>query len=286
MDQQPPAAMHGTVIFYHIPKTAGSSFLSAATTSFPASELYLIDGTQKGNAKSIERFKSLSQHKRDRIKFLVGHNSWGLDCYFSHPCAYIGFLRDPFKRIISEYYHLIRKPAYHEGRKKFKAAGYTLQEYFDKGHLYWGHNLYVKMLIGRRDPDYQVTQEDYNQAVELLDTRFACVGITERFDESLLLFNRVLGWNIARYARRNVADNYSAAELDTVRLSEVCRQLYSYDILLYERVRQRFDEQLNSVSNLQVRLSTLRENVCSYTDSENRRFSVACRRLVKRIVRR
>ena len=273
-----------TVIFYHIPKTAGSSFLSAATANFPAEDLYIIDGAQVRHERSLAKFKNLSQARRDGIKFLLGHNSWGLDTFFSHPCTYIAFLRNPFNRIVSEYYHLIGKPAYLEDRVRFKMAGCSLAQYFEQGHIHWGHNVYVKMLLGIQQRDYAVTQHDYHRAAGILESRFACVGITERFDESLLLFNHVLGWSIKKYARRNTADNYKREEVNCGELKAMCRELEQYDILLYGKFRERFEAAIEQVSDLSVKLAELRENVAIHTAAEQRGFSKVCRRLAKRIV--
>ena len=286
MERQQFGETPRTMIFYHIPKTAGTSFRSAVIANFPAKDLHLIDGSELGNEPSIAKFKSLPQSKRDRIKFLFGHNTWGLDSYFSHPCTYITFLRDPFKRTISEYYHLLRKPGHLEQRRKIKAEGYTLRDYFEYGHVYYGHNRYIKLLIQKRDRDYQVTEQDYARAVELLEKRFSGVGITDRFDESLLLFSHVLGSNINRYARGNTAQNYDRQAVDTAELRTLCDELNKYDILLYEHFRKRFEAQLSEVCNLDERLSVLRENVRIYTASERRRFSAACRVWIKKIVRR
>ena len=67
-----------------------------------------------------------------------------------------------------------------------------------------------------------------------LRERFAVVGTSDRFDESLLLMAKRLGWRLPYYARQNVAPrlahdtDISATALRTIRLrNQLDLQLYA-----------------------------------------------------------
>lgn len=83
---------------------------------------------------------------------------------------FITVLRDPYSRFRSHFLN--------------RAPGHTreaLNEWLDGG---WTHNWQTKMIAG---------EPDGAKAIELIRTRFGFVGLTEKFDESLLMLRHWLG---------------------------------------------------------------------------------------------
>jgi len=76
---------------------------------------------------------------------------------------------------------------------------------------------------------------------------FSLVGISERFDESLILLKRVLGWRTKDilYVRQNVIrDRPSKGSIDSDIL-KVIEQHNELDIQLYEFAKQMFEERIS-----------------------------------------
>lgn len=80
------------------------------------------------------------------------------------------FFRDPIKRYVSNYYFKAEVDADHR----------TFDQWMDDPQ--W-HNLLVRAIAGKPDLD---------AAKELIDTRLRFVGLTEKFDESLLIMRQRL----------------------------------------------------------------------------------------------
>ena len=80
-----------------------------------------------------------------------------------------------------------------------------------------------------------------------LDSWFCMAGVTERFDESMLLLRRSLGWRSCYYLRRNegrpVKQDQQLSDDDVV---EVKRR-NELDQMLYEYVVQKLDERIAAI---------------------------------------
>jgi hypothetical protein len=80
-----------------------------------------------------------------------------------------------------------------------------------------------------------------------MENNLAVVGLTERFDESLIMIRRVLGWSTPFYYKHNEStrppkDSFSADTL--AQLS----QYNQYDLRLYEIGKKVFERQLSQQS--------------------------------------
>jgi len=83
-----------------------------------------------------------------------------------------------------------------------------------------------------------------------LETEFSFVGLVERFDESVLLLKKQLGWKNAYYLKRNTG---SSKESPVVELAEGTlerlRAKNALDIKLYHYARQQFQQQIDSLGS-------------------------------------
>ena len=249
------------VIFYHIPKTAGSSFYSVAYENFDRSSLFIVDSSQTGHRASLEKVRSLPVEEKQKLRFILGHGTFGLHAYFQQPCAYITFLRDPIARMCSDFYHLTRTDAEIPERVAFKTSTPELDDCLKEGELHYGRNPYVKMLLGIKDRRYEATLEDLEKADHTLLEQFALVCPTDRFDEGLVLLNEKMGWKIKGYDRSNVADNYDRSAVNIDDLRDRYLSLYALDEELCQRWSRRFENELSKVNDLERKLNILRLGV-------------------------
>src|SRR5690606_10545236 len=87
------------------------------------------------------------------------------------------------------------------------------------------------------------TREDLEAAKSNLREWFTVTGITERYDESLLLMHKRLGWNFGPYyVRANVTRSRprkTGVSPDTI---EAIREVNSLDVELYEFAIQMHEE--------------------------------------------
>ena len=98
-------------------------------------------------------------------------------------------------------------------------------------------------------PDEPCSEQMLKIAKDNIDKHFPVVGLTERFDESLLLIKRQLGWRTCFYSTMNITDKkqqkkeYDQSDLDAV------RDANQMDLKLYEFAQKRLQEQIDELGS-------------------------------------
>lgn len=233
-----------TLIFLHIPKAAGSTLAAVIERQFDRHTIYNVRGDEV--RESINEFKNLSEDKRRQIKCLKGHMSFGLHNYLPLPATYITMLRDPVERVISHYSYVLRTPA-HYLHKRVASAKMGLREYVRSGLSPELSNGQVRLISGIKSVDSisgnnPVSIDILNVAKRNLQDYFAVVGLSERFDESLILFKRILGWENVFYIKQNVAvTRFSSQEVYDEETIDVIRNVNRLDLKLYDYAVRMFE---------------------------------------------
>lgn len=237
------------LIFLHIPKAAGSTLQAIIERQYHPESVYTIDGTRV--RESIETFKQLSEAQRVGIRVLQGHMSFGLHRYLPQPTVYITLLREPVERILSHYHYVLSQPS-HYLHQQVVGAGMSLKDYVSSGISLELDNGQTRILSGVEELEASAgfgscSSDMLAEAKRNLGKHFAVVGLSERFDESLLLLRRAFGWRHVYYTRQNVGTvGSSSAELDCEtrgalkRWNELDSELYEFARGLFE---QKIEEQ-------------------------------------------
>jgi len=169
--------------FVHIERTGGSTIIAILRRSFGTGHCdirlplakrrhdrpqHQLDRRVLIDAEMLRRAKRIYHHP----KGIAGHNvkPYGDLGVWYPTIRFFTFIRDPGARLRS---HFLNARLANHSRQEFErwlAAG-------------WMHNWQTKMLTGAADAQ---------KAIDLLSTRVEFVGLTERFDESLLMFGQWL----------------------------------------------------------------------------------------------
>jgi hypothetical protein len=226
-----------TVIFLHIGKTAGMTMRQVLRRQFPRSDVLVVRTPNRNprrllREESLEYFASLPVDVRAGSRLIMGHTIFGLHELVPRPCVYITLLREPLKLVASQYNFVRRTPGHwlHE-----TALRMSLPEYVQSGVSLEMDNSQTRALSGDVSTDFgQCSESMLETAQRNIDGHFAVVGLTERFDESLVLLSRAFGWPRLRYVRANVTPSHQRYELspDTVAM---IRKLNVLDQELYVR---------------------------------------------------
>ncbi|HEX9758729.1 MAG TPA: sulfotransferase family 2 domain-containing protein [Nitrospiria bacterium] len=224
-----------TLIFLHIPKAAGTTLHQVLERQFHRKEVFTVDGAHV--PESIEEFKNLSEEKKAKIKCLKGHLPFGLHENLPGKSKYITVLRNPVDRVISHYYFVLQTPKHYLYRQ-VASKNLTLEQYV-KGNLSSEiNNGQTRLICG--DPRVDtvsgngpVSQATLEAAKRNLQEHFIGVGISERFDETVLMFRNLLGWENAYYAKENVTRNRSAKPDVAHDVIKAIEETNALDIELY-----------------------------------------------------
>ena len=231
------------MIFLHIPKASGTTLHRIIERQYEPTAVFTIDGTRV--QESVDEFKKLPEARREKVRVLKGHMHFGLHRYLPRPSTYITIVRDPVDRVISNYYYVLRTPGhrlYHE--VKFRHM--SLKDYVCSRINPQLDNGQTRLLSGVEGRAIgECSTEMLEIAQKNLQSFFSIVGLSERFDETLILLKRAFGWRIPFYVKANVTRNRPLKEdisKDTLNLIEEYNEL---DIELYRYVIEMFEESIS-----------------------------------------
>ena len=233
------------LIFVHIQKTAGSTVRWIIQRQYAQGRVLELGKTRDHLPQ--EQFRLLPQAERDQYDCLIGHIPYGLHELVSRPADYITFLRDPLERAASQFYYICRTPA-NRIYPLVAATGFSIAEYARNEEFGRPDNMQVRYVTGA-GTDGRMTADDLERAKIALCARYACFGLTERFDESLVLLRRALGWGPLYYLEQNVtASRPPLAEIPGEAL-EIFARKYSLDAELHAFARQEFARRVAALGN-------------------------------------
>ncbi len=237
------------LVFIHLRKTAGTTIAYVMRRQFRRGRAMDL------NAPSIEAanqtWNAMPAARRERIKCVRGHLPFAPDLFAPRPITCFTILRDPVERVVSEYYFNLHDPT-----TRFHAAlvreRITLDQFVSSERFAEVHNTQTRMLGGAKaglSPGELLELAKAN-----LRERIAMVGISERFDETLLLCRAVLGWRWLIYRRINVNRRRPAFSAIAPATRATIERLNSLDRELYQYACARFEEllQQHHITNADV----------------------------------
>ena len=247
------------LFFLHIPKAAGSTLSQIIRRQYDASEVldsypatfrhkFAAQDARESARLRYRYFDKLASQSKDRARAFMGHEGFGFHQALARPTTYITLLRDPVDRVISHYYY-IRRDKHNRMHKMVSQPEMSLAEFVTSGISNEVDNGQTKFLAGLNTPYLKAGEygpEILDAARHNLATHFKIVGLMERFDETLILMKRHLGWRWPFYVRANVTQKRPHRRdiaPDTIALIQEANTL---DLELYQFASERF------VANLQA----------------------------------
>jgi hypothetical protein len=205
---------------------------------------------------SFAQYRSLSEERRAQLQLITGHIPFGTHAMVG-PASYVTMLREPIDRVTSLFEYISRRPGH---ALHTKVAGMDLRDFVESGIHHDATNGQCRLLAGVLES----CEEPLDAST--LDTAwsnlkdFAAFGLTERFDESLVLYRQRLGWTRLAYAPENSlrrglrTDSLPYSTLDAV------RRRNALDVELYARACRLFDETIALLPNLERDLRALQRS--------------------------
>lgn len=228
------------LIFLHIPKAAGSTLHPILERHFSRNVRHTIYYDVENR---MAHFRGLPLADRNDVRLLKGHFPYGLHDSLVGKTTYVTLLRNPIERVVSHYYYVKRTPR-HYLYDQVISTKMGLADYVRSGITGELDNGQVRLLAGvdQAIPFGSCTREHLDIAKHHVEQDFALVGLSERFDESLVLMCIVLGWAWLPYYRNlNVTKGRPQhREIDPDVIAAI-RETNRFDIELYEWVSERFE---------------------------------------------
>ena len=211
------------LVFIHINKTAGSTVRYILRSTFGINhcevEPWHAQWTDPPfSAQDLQRLRKLYP----RLESIAGHRVTGyVDLYENGTqFKYFTFMREPLKTCASRFQYNVQY------RKK---KDLVFEEWIQKE---WTRNHQTKMIAG---------VPDLNKAIQIIQDKSIFVGLTERFDESMLLLKTLVAPNlIISYEPVNVARKNNLAErlLSTESTRQMLLDANQVDLELYNYAKK------------------------------------------------
>ncbi len=239
------------LVFVHVPRAAGTTLHRVIESQYPGGRIL----TFADPSRAEEVLAATPPEILAGVKAVDGHVHYGVHRHFRQQARYVTLLRRPVARVVSHYRYVRSNPGHYlhaavveEG---LDLAAYALSDL--SGEL---RNGQVQMFSARARELGDCDDACLEEAKEVLAGRFAAVGVTERFDESLLLMQDALGWSTPYYA----AANRSAGPPATVSEEAVAaiEARNRFDLALYDFAAGLLSERVAADPGLAARVDRFR----------------------------
>lgn len=255
--------MSKTLLFQHIPKTAGSTIIGILESKYAENKRYQLDAMNIG--ASLQDFKNFSETQRNAFNLIYGHLSDRLIPYLNETPIVFTFLRDPIETFVSGFFYIKRATwnRFHQDVKQISSILEFADFWKEKNMI----NNQTRYIAGKTDyvlkdghPDTPVDQEMFKLALEKLSS-IDLVFTVERFDESILFLEKQMHWKSKPfYVKRNRTKGRKKIEDLTPEEIERLQEELKYDLLLYKEAQKRSDALLDN-ADLPLANFRLRNNI-------------------------
>lgn len=194
-----------TMLFVHIPKTAGVSVGKSFQQAFDQFHAVQWDNIA-ASFRSATRLAAYNQSRRRLRQVIMGHYGWPeLQMWRNHdlPMKCGAIFRDPVDRAVSNYNYNC-SPA-HPARENFMARFPTLEKYVEQ----LGYDVQMTQAIG--------IVTSFEVVLRKFCTYYTFLGVTERLGASLGHLSRSHGLPAFAEHRENVGQRQAAPVDDRIR---------------------------------------------------------------------
>jgi len=244
-----PRASKATVLFMHIPRTAGTAFREAIASNFLLSEIaYLYPGPP---GFLVSDLRALPLEQRRAFRIVIGHYQLGMHEALPQEGEYITIVREPGARVLSQYRYL-------QQVQPEAAWAASPEALFEKRFTVDFDNAMVRCFSGvdeRIFPPGTLTQDIYEQAVRNLRNMFRFVGYQEHAFQAYEWLRNYYGWHATEALPSVNLGTVKIVASEESKLSKLIRSYNEWDYLLYEEIQRVFpkpDTAAMSIASLQT----------------------------------
>lgn len=231
--------------FIHLPKTAGTSFRSMLYEQFSQELIYPNMQDIRDNNGLYPPYKRLLRLEQAEVNpkaLLTGHYPFAAGRIFPKVPRYMVFLRSPIERVISNVYHIHR----HDKRLR----DLPIEQIVEKAPWQIG-NLQTRFFSDRYFnpkikyfPGGILDKKALAQAKENLK-KCDFIGLTEQFEDSIAIAEKVFGWNLGTRLKRNISPTKTVEFPDALRkriieLNQLDLEFYEFGKTLFEKRKEQY----------------------------------------------
>ena len=220
-----------TLLFMHIPRTAGAALRTSLEGVVPAGERRSVyDHLVVDGAITSEAFAGLPEAERAALSLVAGDFGYGFHQHIPGPARYVTMLRHPVSRIVSLYQAGVRAAA---------ARGETeppLEAWVFEGRRIEADNAMVRAISGRVDVPFGACTDDMlEQALAHIEADFVAVLSRGSMARSLTVLGKAIRVTLPPAPVLNADPEGDEALKVDKPLRMRLRQLNRLDVALFRR---------------------------------------------------
>lgn len=236
--------MEDPLFFLHFPRTAGTTIDEVLFANFAQSEIIKIYSREE-----FDRYRFIEPEHLDKIKYITGHlilESVDPPTFYGRPIRAFTFLRQPVKRLVSEYIFLKTWKENHlydylNSRKISFGEYITSQEKLLK---YRGKNFMTRCLSGDSLENVADPEASLAKAKRNLVNNFFFFGLQEYFMESLLMLSDCARLANILHQKHNSLNRNKIDIAISDEEKQIAAECNDLDIRLYEYAKEIFLERI------------------------------------------
>jgi hypothetical protein len=240
-----------TLVFLHVPKTAGTTLGWIIRRQYPQSRT--MDIQPDHMVDKYRKFLALPEPARRGLRCLTGHIPYGMHRWLPQGARYVTMLRHPVDWTVSLHAFIQRMTFFDQDPDLagFRSGrGLTLDAFVSflaDAHL---ADMQTRLIAGQvgfetlLPPYAPLTSDALDVAKRNLTEQCECVGIIERFDESLLLMQRRFNWRNVHYRPLNTGEGAGKETTLSPALRDRILAINSRDVALYDAARRRVESDI------------------------------------------
>ncbi|WP_296696973.1 sulfotransferase family 2 domain-containing protein [Thiocapsa sp. UBA6158] len=233
--------MTDTLLFIHIPKTAGTSVRVLLQDWLEPEELVLLYGESPGILES--EFRAWSDEEKVKVRLGYGHFHYGLHEALPQHSKYVTLMREPVDRVLSLYYFyrdVVTGPA----NDLIVKNRLDIRGFLTGGFFLQSDNEMVRMISGLHPIPFGTCGPEHLEiALQHLEEDFADVLFVDTIHTGLARLHRTVCRKDTGFAvgRENCnTERPKAADLDEETI-ELLMHATRWDRRLYEAAKRRFE---------------------------------------------
>lgn len=251
------------VVFFHIPKTGGT------TLDYITAKNYRIDYVYQVNAPAFDKHVAGIFKNEQMFRTIMGHyelNDYFYQLFDRLKVAQFTMLREPVSRVIS-YYDYLRTS---ENHPKYELAkDMSLDEFIVHDAIDEMPNGQTYRILGTiKEHAWKKDPRSFDELLEAakyqLQHRFSLFGLTEMYDQFLIMAQRTMGWQDVFYRRMNE----SKVKTDKTTISEATintiKEVNALDIALYDFAKELFNKRCEQLGIDADRVKRFKESNKQY----------------------
>ena len=222
-------------IHLHIPKTGGTTLRDIIQRQYRAEKILMIPKLEE----SENILKEVSTSQINQLKLIQGHLKYGIHNHFHRRAKYFAIIRDPINRVLSTYYYVLSQK---NNPQNLSTANnqMTIYDFVQSGvnpFLINGQTKLISGKTGNIDNPIIESEELFSLAKENIENDFLFLGITEMFDETILILKNMLGWHMPYYSIANRTKKKPNYDEDNPTIISFIKEPNQHDILLYKIIK-------------------------------------------------